>query len=243
MIFEQQNVLPLVAIGLIAAAHIGSVPLIRKIPETARWISDYSSGIGLGYVFLYLLPKMGDSTWYLAARSPESSEFLSYRLYLYMFFGFVCYYLIDFENSEGRDRTRRLALNIAAFALYNGLIAIALLHLNRGHFVAYPIIAFAFGLHLFGVNYLLYKWHGDTISMWMRWVFVAALALGSIVGVSLKNGDHLVSVATALVGGVIIVMSIRIKLPAANLIGKRPFLLGAGTMVLLAFLARSIIKL
>ncbi|CTQ53201.1 hypothetical protein LP7551_01722 [Roseibium album] len=243
--FETQS---LVAIGLIVAigfVHIASIPIIRSLPKFAYRLADFTAGIGLGYVFLYLLPKIGDATTKLqSAGAPGTNEFLTYRYYLYLLLGFLIYYLTFAEPGKDRNRSSpRLYFDISIFCIYNILVAITALHLDRAHYFAHLIVAAVFMLHLFGINFSLIKWHGHAIERWIRWAFTGSLAFGIVLGVTIEPGDHFVMIATSLVGGIIIILSTRLKLPTKDALDRVPFLIGITLAIALAYAGRSIDKL
>lgn len=233
------------AVVTIALVHVASVPLIRSAPELASRLKDLTSGIALGYVFLYLLPKIGVATDKLKQELPsDTPEFLYYRYYLYLMLGFLVYYVaFPEQGTEERKKARKLYFDVAVFYSYNMLVAITAIHLGRAHHSAHAIIAALFMLHLFGINFALTKWHGPAIYPWIRSAFTASLVLGIFMGISLEPGNRFVMIATSFVGGVIIILSTRIKLPSKDVIDRLPFLAGVLLAILLAYLGRSIEKL
>jgi hypothetical protein len=224
-----QKTYAIITIFVIAGVHFWAVPFFRSFPKQTQWISDFSAGLGLGYAFLYLLPKIGGMTSTLQQRVPETSDLLAQRLYFYMLLGFLIYYLIEFSGRTNTANRLGLMLNGVAFSTYNCLIAITIVHLIHGYSAIYVIVAIVFSLHLFGVNNFLFKQYPRPMSTWMRWAFAGALAFGCIIGEVYEKNNHYYSVATALVGGIIIILSFRIKLPSRSLIDAKAFLMGVST--------------
>lgn len=93
------------------------------------------------------------------------------------------------------------------------------------------VSAVVFTLHLFGVNSFLIKMYPDSFQSWMRWSFVAAMAVGAYVGTTIEKYHPYQSIATAVVGGIIIILSVRLKLPARERVNARAFLIGVATAV------------
>jgi hypothetical protein len=244
-IFDIQTGIAIILIVGIGMVHVASIPLIRSAPKFAYRLADFTAGIGLGYVFLYLLPKIGDATTKLqSAGAPGTNEFLTYRYYLYLLVGFLIYYLTFPEPGKDRNRNSpRLYFDISIFCIYNILVAITALHLDRAHYFAHMIVAAVFMLHLFGINFSLIKWHGPAIEPWIRGAFTGSLALGIVLGLTIEPGDHFVMIATALVGGIIIILSTRLKLPTKDALDRVPFLFGIVLTIALTYLGRSIDKL
>lgn len=214
---------------LIAIVHLGSVQFYEQRPKASRWLLDFSSGLGLGYAFLYLLPKIGYMTVALTERFPEAHPLVTQRLYLYMLFGFLVYYVVDFKGRAARPSQVGLALNTVSFSIYNALVGATIVHLNHTNPVVYTVAIVVFSLHLFGVNNFLIRMYPKYFARWMKWIFVLALAIGAIVGGYAEKNGHYISVATALVGGIIIILSVRLKLPARERVNIKAFLPGVLT--------------
>lgn len=215
-----------VTVFLIAVVHLGSAPFYHHRPIASRWLLDFSSGLGLGYAFLYLLPKIGYMTVALSNRFPDAHPLVTQRLYLYMLIGFLIYYLVNFKGSSSRPSRVGLILNSISFSIYNALVGATVVHLNHGNFAIYVVAALVFSLHLFGVNSFLLRMYPKYFARWMKWLFVIAIVCGAIAGGYTEKHGHYVSVATALVGGIIIILSVRLKLPARARVNVTPFLAG-----------------
>lgn len=216
----------LVTIGAIAAIHVFTVAYHRAFPKASRWLLDFSSGLGLGYAFLYLMPKIGYMTATMEDRFPQAHQLFNNRLYFYMLVGFLMYYLVDFKGKSSMPTRWGLVINIASFSIYNLLVGITIAHLNHPSMATYFVAAAVFSLHLFGVNSFVYKMYPSAFEKWIKWLFVLALAVGLWLGTQIEKGDHFQSVATALVGGIIVILSVRLKLPAREWVDTGAFVCG-----------------
>ncbi len=219
------------AIVVIACVHLATVPFVNAYPRASKWLLHYSSGLGLGYAFLYLLPKIGYMTSALYARNPDAHQLLNNRLYLYMLLGFLLYYLVDFRKRDTETTQLGLVINVVSFAIYNVLVAITIVHINHTHWAFYVIAAPVFGLHLFGVNSFLHSMYPRQFEVWMKWVFLAALVIGGRIGSLVEKHDPFQSGATAMVGGIIIILSFRLKLPSRARVKTEAFVLGVLTVL------------
>ncbi len=211
---------------LVAAVHLGSVRFADRFPLTSRWLLDFSSGLGLGYAFLYLLPKIGYMTNHLTALNPDVHQLVNKQLYFYLLFGFLVYYLVDFKGSSARPSRLGRRLNLLSFSVYNLLIGATIVHLNHAKPVVYMVAATVFCLHLFGVNKFLIRMYPTYFQSHMKWSFIAMLGLGAWLGTFIEKYDPITSVATAIVGGIIIILSVRLKLPARARVNTTAFLAG-----------------
>ncbi|MDA5556414.1 hypothetical protein [Shimia sp. MMG029] len=221
----------IVSLMTIAVAHLFALRFKRHLPEATRWLQDFSCGLGLGYAFLYLLPKIGSMTGQIALRQPEAHVLVEHQLYVYLFGGFLAYYLIDFGADAVRFARVRMAFNALSFLVYNVLVGITILHINEPAAAFYVVSSLVFVLHLFGVNSFLISHYADDFRSWMRFAFVAAVAAGGLIGRQIEKYDPYQSVATAIVGGIVIILSIRLKLPAREHINTRAFLFGVAAMI------------
>ncbi|WP_294224402.1 hypothetical protein [uncultured Shimia sp.] len=223
------SIFEMVTLTLIGLVHVGSAPFYHHRPSASRWLLDFSSGLGLGYAFLYLLPKIGYMTVAVSTRVPDAHPLITQRLYLYMMLGFLVYYLVDFKGSSARPTRVGLVVNTIGFSIYNALVGGTIVHLNHSNALVYLVAALVFCLHLFGVNSFLIRMYPKYFARWMKWLFVLSVLLGAIAGGYTEKHGHYVSVATALVGGIIIILSVRLKLPARARVNVRSFLAGVAT--------------
>jgi hypothetical protein len=219
------------AILLISLTHVGTTPFIRRFPKTSRWLLDFSSGIGLAYAFLYLLPKIAVMTDLVGAQYPNYGVLFKHQLYVYLMVGFLLYYLVDFRQDNSRPARTALTLNALSFATYNMLIGITITHFQTNITAAYGVAVFVFSVHLFGVNSFLHREYPGAFSRWMAPLFMVAMYVGCVLGNHIEKGHHYQSIATAVVGGIIIILSIRLKLPPRERVNVRAFLIGVACAV------------
>lgn len=219
--FEAPTYLAITSIAVIGTVHVFCVSFFRRFPTQANWLSDFSSGIGLGYAFLFLLPKIGE----MAASSAESRTW-EHWLYGCSLLGFLIYYLLETSRDTGADNRLSLGLDTVALGTYNCLLAIAVMQVTATSPELYVIGALAYSFHLFGVNIYLYKTHPGHMSGWLRAYFVASLAVGILIGLNAGKSSVIYSIATALTGGVIIALSLRVKLPNRSSMNTKALLIG-----------------
>lgn len=100
---------------IVAQAHVFAVSFQRRFPKPARWLLDFSSGLGLGYAFLYLLPKIGIMTNQVVVRQPDAHVLVEHQLYFFLLVGFLLYYLVDFKAGSARPSRVGMALNELSF--------------------------------------------------------------------------------------------------------------------------------
>ncbi len=219
------------AVALISLTHVGTAPFIKRFPIVSRWLLDFSSGIGLGYAFLYLLPKIAVMTQLVGAQYPDHGLLFKHQLYVYLMVGFLIYYLVDFKQDNNRPARTTLTLNALSFATYNMLIGITITHFQTDLTAAYGVAVFVFSVHLFGVNSFLNREYPAAFTRWMAPLFMVAMFVGCVLGNHIEKGHHYQSIATAVVGGIIIILSIRLKLPPRARVNVSAFLIGVACAV------------
>jgi uncharacterized membrane protein YkvI len=127
---------PLLAVLLIAAVHV-LFPLIeKKLHHREQELVSLAGGIAVGYIFLFLLPKIGDYTAAIVRNEVDGWEVMHYRLYAIALLGMLTYYLSSRLNAphDGR-RHVALAIHVALFAFYNFTVGELLANIPReGYF-------------------------------------------------------------------------------------------------------------
>ena len=75
----------------LALAHVLYPAFERRFRHhSARWVA-FSAGIAIGYVFLYLMPKVAVYTHEILVTEPGRSEYAQLRLYLIALLGLLIY--------------------------------------------------------------------------------------------------------------------------------------------------------
>ncbi|WP_171208087.1 MULTISPECIES: hypothetical protein [unclassified Ruegeria] len=219
--FDASSYLAITSIAVIGTVHVFCVSFYRRFPALAGWLSDFSSGIGLGYAFLFLLPKIGELSADLAANGKWENSLFGYSL-----LGFLIYYLLEASRDTGADNRLSLGLDTVALGTYNCLLAITVMQTTGTSPELYAFGTLAYSLHLFGVNIFLYKTHPGHMSGWLRAYFVVSLAVGILIGLNADKSSMIYSIATGLTGGVIIALSLRVKLPSLSAVNTKALLIG-----------------
>ncbi|MEW2919671.1 AbrB family transcriptional regulator, partial [Ruegeria sp. ANG10] len=135
-------------------------------------------------------------------------------------------YLLEASRDVGADNKLSLGLDTVALGTYNCLLAITVMQTTGTSPELYAIGTLAYSLHLFGVNIFLYKTHPGHMSGWLRAYFVASLAVGILIGLNADKSSMIYSIATGLTGGVIIALSLRVKLPSLSAVNTKALLIG-----------------
>jgi hypothetical protein len=229
---------PLLAVLLIAAVHV-LFPLIeKKLHHRKQELVSLTGGIAVGYIFLFMLPKIGDYTAAIVRNEVDGWEVMHYRLYAIALLGMLTYYLNSRLNvpHDGR-RNVALAIHVTLFAFYNFTIGDLLANIPREGYFPYALVGAVLALHMLGVDHHLRAVYQQRFDMWVRWVLAFSVLAGWTVGVSFRIGTSALAVLSAFLAGGILVNVMAEELPQRGKGCTRNFIGGVVLFaVLIAFL-------
>jgi hypothetical protein len=196
----------------LAALHIwcGRLRIIHT-DRHSSWLS-FAGGVAVTYVFLGLLPKLSDWQAKLIERSQAEpvvpricealgiikwcgglSKFLTYEIFLCALAGLVLFlwvdWLVHYENQPSTEGVSSpppsslFWLHIGVFAAYNALIGYIFVHNNLPGRLLSLLAVIAVGLHFLGINHSLWKDYRERFDGIGRWIFIASLFAGWLLGV------------------------------------------------------------
>ncbi|MCK5497656.1 MAG: hypothetical protein KAI77_00555 [Gammaproteobacteria bacterium] len=234
---------PLLAVLLIAAGHV-LFPLIEKKyhHREQEWVS-LAGGIAIAYVFLILLPKIGDYTAAIVRNEVDGWEVMHYRLYAIALLGMLTYYLNNRLNllHDGRHHLA-LAIHVALFAFYNFTVGDLLVNIPREGYFPYVLVGAVFALHMLGVDHQLRAVYQKGFDIWIRWVMAFSVLAGWTVGVLFRMETSTLAVLSAFLAGGIIVNVMTEELPQRGK-GRTLFFIGGVVLVaVLVAIVRSITR-
>lgn len=197
---------------ILAVVHLlaGRLRLLDVTPRSA-WLSA-AGGISVAYVFLHLLPELGEAQAAFEAAQPDRASVLGQEIYLAALLGLGVFYGLERMAATSRRRQHGrgdsgeapagvFALHVAGFSLYNALIGYLLVHGEQDNL---PLYATAMGLHFLVNDHALRQHHRARYERLGRWLLAAAVlggwALASAGEVPLLLVDFLIAF---LAGGVI----------------------------------------
>ena len=232
-----------IAALLLTTLHV-LFPLLDKKYQrySSSWV-PFTGGIAIGYVFIYLLPKLSDFTQIIIAQNPDDWEFLHYRLYLVALAALVIYLITDlFYINDKEEQPWRLKIHAAGFCSYSLLIGIVIANLPRSGVAPIFIISvFALGPHLLGLDHQLRHWHASIFDRYFRWLLALSILTGWIIGAIWELPKSALWYFTAFLAGGIISNVMIEELPDQK--NKMlPFIFGVVVFVLIAITVRSLPK-
>jgi hypothetical protein len=232
------TLLPLIGVLALATLHVLAANLHRNAQVPPTWLTA-ASGMSVAYVFLHLLPELGqEQAEWLHALPDRPLPWLESQVYIATFLGVIL--------ALGLDRAvqvekRRFRLRIGAFAIYNVLLGCFALRVKELTALALAVIAF--GAHLLLHDRALYLEFGQRFERWGRWILAASLLVGWCLGWVWPPPVILTAGVLGLVAGGIITNVIKEELPRRDEEGFSPWLAGAlsysGLLLALEYTAHS----
>jgi hypothetical protein len=232
------------AVLVLSIFHVTYPYLYKKTNKYSDYWVSFSSGIALGYVFLYMFPKLSDYTIQIAQQSTANSwEFISYRIYLFTLIGLVIYLVIDwYSESENKERSIIKLFNYAAFCFYSIILGYILANLPRPGILPIIFITVVLGFHFFGINHQLFKWNHLIFTRYLRWLLAFSIFVGWLYGIFTQLPKEFVMTATAFLSGAIIA-NVMFEELSKHRPTMKPFLTGVMTIIIIVSVIRSLPKI
>lgn len=231
-----------IVVLLMAATYI-LYPRFEKAASAYRhqWI-PFTGGVAIGYVFLYLLPKLSDYTNSITVDGVQGVwEILDYRVYLYGLAGFTFYYFVDqYRTHEDRDHLLPEILQGGGFFIYSMLSGYVIANWSRPGLIPVLLAGSILTLHMLAVNYQVRKWNSRVFDNYFRWLFALALIIGWCVGTFLTIPKELEIIITGILAGGIITNIMNEELPDQEPHKIRPFIAGVLLITLVTIFMRSL---
>lgn len=216
---------------------------LTKEPRS-RFLS-IAGGISVAYVFLHLLPELGDFQKELNGEGVLS--FLEHHIYMVALFGLVIFYgLEQYVKTSHKDRKETTSIehnpgvfwiHIGIFALYNFSIGYLLVRDEFTGAIGPWAFFIALGVHFITNDISLDKQHDHDYAKYGRWILTASVVVGWLVGISTELHPFILSYLVALLVGGIMLNVMKEELPAERDSSFPAFFLGVlGYTILLVFI-------
>ena len=227
-------VVSLLAVVVLAVVHLfaGSMRFLAGTPRSV-WLS-IAGGVAVAYVFVHLLPDLAEEQEAIG----ETFSFLEYHVYLVALIGLAVFYGLERAAKISRQRRRGADkedsagagvfwLHVASFTVYNALIGYLLLHREQQGLRSLILFAFAMGVHFVVNDYGLREDHKGTYDRIGRWVLVAGIFAGWVVGLIFEVSEAALGVLFAFLAGSVIMNVLKEELPEERKSRFWAFALGA----------------
>jgi hypothetical protein len=213
---------PLVAALLLAAVYLfGHRLLPWEEQHPRRWLS-VASGASMAYVFLDVLPALGEHH-----RTIVEREHAEHRVYALALVGFVFLYALN-EIAKGRRSVRLGWVHISGLALYGWVIGDALVSRDADGELSLWLYVAAMMFHLLVVTSAMAREDGTFYHSRGRWALAASILLGWGVAAFAPLPQAAMAYLYAFVAGGVLMTSANEELPREKNGRFGWFAMGAG---------------
>jgi hypothetical protein len=238
----------LIALTGLVAVHLGAV-LFRLSARGPRsvWLS-IAGGSSVAYVFLALLPELGEGQGVVGAALGPLTGQLDTHIYIIALAGLTFFFGFERLATNSRavqraagqaDRPTTIVfwIHLASFATVNLLIGYLLHERDQGSLLGLGLYAVAMSFHLLVIDAGLREHYRETYDGIGRWLLAASLAVGWVIGLAGHIDRFGIAVMSGFLGGGMILQVLKDELPEANQTPFWAFLAGAaGYGLVLVFL-------
>ena len=238
----EESGLGIVVTGAMALAFacvhlfVGRLRFLSNEPRSA-WLS-FSGGVAVGYVFLHLLPELGEHGSVFAATTGLDELLATSWVHTLALGGLILFYGLErrLQASRGQralddaaDRADRgiFWLHIAASALLIAVVSYLLNHREDESAAGLLLYFTAMVLHFLTADFGSRAEHPDLYDGAARWVLVAATLGGWALGLFVELSEIATGGLFAFIGGAIMLVVLKEELPENRRSRFAPFLCGA----------------
>jgi hypothetical protein len=241
----------LAAIGFVAIFLFGgNFRVTRK--GWRRSAVSASAGAAVAYVFIHLLPDLGEASKnFVAATIQRTVSLGEAHVHTAALFSFVIFYGLEHlvkwshqpEQKEATERSGNVPvflIHIIGFGLYAALVCYMMVRGREMTTVAITLYAVAMGLHFLSIDHSLLEEHGSRHLKSGRYILAGAVLVGWGCGLLFEIPKAPVATLTGLVAGGVIMNSMIMELPREKDGKFWPFVAGAAGYAAIMLLATGI---
>ena len=217
-----------------ALTHLfsGKLLFLSGIPRSP-WLSA-AGGISVAYVFLHLLPELGERQGAVEEAGGLGLAFLEHHVYVMALVGLGLFYGLERAAKSARDQDDGGSkgalvfwLHMASFSVYNALIGYLLLHRETPGLQSLLLYSLALILHFVVNDYGLRQDHKGAYDRIGRWILAMAIFVGWGSGSSTEIPEPAIAVLFAFLAGGIVLNVLKEELPRERKSRFWAFALGA----------------
>lgn len=224
--------------AVLIAVHLLAPIIARVTPSRQDRLASLGGGVAVAYVFVQLMPELaagGETLSDTAIAEFAPTPIVEAGLFLIALGGAIAFYSIDVVSTEHTTQRRDLYwVHLSAFGTISALYAYTmpfLLTTGIGYAVLFTI---AVSAHVLLGDRTLARAHPELFRHEDRWVGIAGVVLGfAAAWVLPPASDLILAIATAFLGGGLLMTTFREELPQAGKARLMWFLLGVLAMAAL----------
>lgn len=226
----------LLALVGLALVHVFSVRLrfLDRVPRSA--LLSFGGGVAVALVFFEILPELGEAQRLVERAAAGPLRVLENHVYILAAFGLALFYGLELvvkrSRRANRDRGAKDAagdlvfwLGMSTYAAKNATVGYLLVRGERAG-VGLALFTVAIGLEYLLSDRGLHRDHKANYDRIGRWVLVAALLTGWLLGAFTRVPDLGLKLLNAFLGGSIILTVLKEELPETQQSRFWPFALG-----------------
>jgi len=205
---------------------------LRANSHHRRWVS-IAAGVSVATIFVDLLPEISESQAKFSTGIHHGAAlFPEQAIYLAAMVGFVLFYGLEYmvaasPSKEDEPSSVFFSVQIAAFALYSGLIAYLLVHNTWQDAPSLGLYALAMAFHLLLVDHSLAAERHALYEGRGRWILALAVMAGWSVAVLTSIPEQWLARITGFVCGGVLMNTLVVELPEGRGGRLLPFVLAA----------------
>lgn len=201
----------------------------------SRFLST-GSGVAVAYIFIDLLPKLSKSDLLVTKAIGAIYPFLERHVYIMALIGFLLFFAVDQTQDLWRKQRPFFWLSLGSYALFNFLMGYAIVDKDNPEVRPLALFTLAISLHYFMNDFSLCEAHGNAYRFFGKWVLIICLFLGWLTGLWFSLSQTGIALASAFIGGGVIMNVTRHELSEEAPHSLGAFLLAstAYTIILLA---------
>lgn len=225
------------AIGLAAIHAFFSKLTIPTFIPPHKWLS-FAGGVSIGFVFLEIFPELSHAQAEIEHAQLPIVIYLENHVYLLALLGLAVFYGLDSLVLQSRKTNREINrtdnastaifwIHISAFAVLNVILGYLLQDLGSHSLYTCILFFTALALHFFIIDHHLYEHHKISYNQRGRWLLVAAVILGMVLGQTAMLDKAGVLVVWSFLAGSIILNVLKRELPDEKESCFMSFIVGA----------------
>lgn len=209
-----------------------NMKFLTTVPRS-RFLS-IAGGISVAYVFLHLLPELGEFQEEVHAEFGGQGEaFLNNHIYLVAMAGLVIFYALEQlvksskrKTAEGKSSVGVFWVHMGSFAFYNAVIGYLMVREEFEGATEMALFFIALGVHFITNDKGLREAHKAEYDRFGRWLLAAAIAVGWGIGWLTAVHELIIAFLMALIAGGIILNVLKEELPEERESSLSSFVIG-----------------
>jgi hypothetical protein len=189
-----------------------------------RFLS-FAAGISFAYVFIDLLPALEKGQPVLQRTFEGILPYFDRHAYVIALFGMLFYYGLH-TQAQGQT-ARNFWISVSGYILFNFFVGASLSDANNPEIQPLSLFTVAMGMHYLIADHNAGEVDRALYDSTARWLLVAALFIGYLVGYLTHIPDNVVAIAVSFIAGGVMLNTLRYELPKKEQGGYLFFVAGS----------------